>query len=121
MRFHLILCAAILSSLFIVAAMAIAKPDVSDPTEAPEISANCFIDAGDTLSGFAEDCDFPVEVEARWDDTGNHVSGSPATGGLSSKTHFNFATSVGDANRTFTITATDSKGHWITKQVTVYP
>ena len=104
----------------VLGALAAVKPanDVNDPTAAPSIVSDCDVDAGDTLSGYAWDCDAPVDVIAKWDDTGKHVNGSPVMGS-SSSTDFDFVTTSNDNGRTFTITAFDGVGNDFSKQITV--
>ena len=107
-----------------VAAIAVAytaapRTTVNDPTEAPTIDAPCFVDAGSSLSGHADDCDAPIDVEATWDDTGLDVSGSPDPGGFGTRNVFDFATTTADAGRSFTIRATDGKGNYIEKVIDV--
>lgn len=104
----------------VLGAFAAANPatDVIDLTEAPEIVSDCDVDAGDTLSGYAWDCDAPVDVIAKWDHDGSHVDGSPVVGN-SSSTDFEFETDLSDTGHTFTITAYDGNGNYATKQITV--
>ncbi len=87
--------------------------------EAPDLSVDCDVDAGDTLSGYAEDDDPPVDVEAIWNDTFTDLDGSPQLGGFGNRTNFNFHTDPSDSGRTFTITATDKFGHEKSKTVFV--
>ncbi len=100
-------------------ALALPHPDINDPSEPPDIEADCVVNAGDSLLGYAWDCDAPIDVEARWNGSGLHLSGSPDPGGLGTKNYFSFATSLGDSGKTFTIIATDGKGYEHCKIVTV--
>ena len=115
---HLLLLALAIASLaglpFAVGASSSGNVD-----EAPDISADCDVDEGDTLSGYAEDDDPPVSVKAVWNDTLTHLDGSPQPGGLGFQTNFHFDTDIGDSGRTFTITATDANGHEKSKTVFV--
>ena len=116
-KYFLILALAIAS--LAVLPFAVGASPLWNVDEAPDLSVDCDVDAGDTLSGFAEDDDPPVDVEAIWDDTLTDLSGSPQLGGFGKRTNFNFHTDPSDSGRTFTITATDKYGHEKSKQITV--
>ena len=108
-------------AIFFPVAFAVGAPEagINDPTEAPEIVVDCDVDAGQTLDGHAWDSDAPIRVEAIWDDDLTDVTGSPDPGGFGTHNYFAFSTVSGDSGRTFTITATDRKGHEATKRITV--
>ena len=107
------------SSAIAVAYASVPKTTVNDPTEAPTIDANCFVDAGDSLGGHADDCDAPIDAEATWDDDGTHLSTSPDLGGFGTRNAFEFPTSSSDAGRSFTLKATDGNGNYVTKVIDV--
>lgn len=93
-----------------------------DPDPDPEITAPTprEVVAGQCYSGTVTDCDLD-DIEAIWDDTAGHVSGSPVIDLLNTNSlNFSFCTTnPGDIGRTFTITATDDLGNTTSFQVEV--
>lgn len=110
---------AILGVTFGLFVFAISGPGSPNPD--PEISSPTpyEVEAGSCYSGTVTDCDL-LDIEAIWDDTSGHVSGSPVVDLLNTNSlDFDFCTDSGDVGRTFTITATDNLGNTTVIQIGV--
>ena len=118
MRWRLLTAA---SLVVMCAAIWTSTGNLNTPTDNPTLSVPCTVSPGGSVNGNAKDCDDPIEVTATWEDTGDHLAGSPDSGLLEGETNrFNFPVpATGSSGRRIVIVAEDIDGNETVKEIDV--